>query len=294
MSTWWSLAPPNETHYRIAQEALRAGKHVVVDKPFAATSAEARDLIAIASEHGRVLAPFHNRRWDGDFLTLRRLLRDGVMGRIVTVESHFDRFRPVPRPGTWKEAQGDANGMLMDLGPHLVDQAIALFGMPEWIEADVRRDREGGAIEDAFDLTLGYPGLRYLCRASMVATIPGPRFLVQGTGGSFRKWGLDPQEPAIVAGAKVPPLGAPEAWLKEPETAWGELVTAPSPERPDHLQRSRVPTEPGDYRLFYENVRNAIRGTAALAVPAEEAWQVVRLLELARESSGAGKRLRTR
>ncbi len=288
------VGTPNETHFEIARAALRAGKHVVVDKPFAATGAEARELIDIASEKHLVLAPFHNRRWDGDFLTVRKLLQEKILGRVVTLESHFDRFRPVPRAGTWKEASGSANGMLMDLGPHLVDQGIALFGVPEWIEAEVRRDREGGAIEDAFDITLGYPGLRYLCRATMVAALPGPRFLVHGTSGSYRKWGLDAQEPAIVAGARVPPVGSPEVWLEEPESSWGELVVAPNPERPDDLQRSRLRTEAGDYRLFYSNVRDAIQGTAALAVEPEAAWQVIRLLELARESSAAGRRIPTR
>ncbi len=286
------VATPNETHFAMARRALEAGKHVVVDKPFAATGGEARELIEMARERGLVLAPFHNRRWDGDFLTVEKLLWEGVLGRVVTFESHFDRFRPVPRAGTWKEAGSSANGMLWDLGPHLVDQALALFGLPVSIEASVRRDREGTAIEDAFDITLLYAGMRVFCRATMLAAIAGPRFLVHGTRGSYRKWGVDPQEPALVSGgARVPRLGTDEVWLEEEEEAWGELAVAPEPERPEVLDRTRVRTEAGDYRGFYANVRDAVLGRAELRVPAEVGWRVIRMLEMARESSREGERL---
>ncbi len=286
------VATPNETHFEMARRALEAGKHVVVDKPFAATSGEARELIELARARGLVLAPFHNRRWDGDFLTVEKLLREGVLGRVVTFESHFDRFRPVPRGGTWKEAASGANGMLWDLGPHLVDQAMALFGCPASIEASVRRERDGTAIEDAFDITLLYEGMRVFCRATMLAAIAGPRFLVHGTRGSYRKWGVDPQEPALVSGGEtVPRLGADAVWLEEEEDAWGELAVAPEGDRPDLLERSRVRTEPGDYRGFYANVRDAVLGRAELRVPAEVGWRVIQMLEMARESSREGERL---
>jgi predicted dehydrogenase len=144
------VATPNETHYDLAKRALGAGKHVVVDKPFAATSIQAKELWELAWEKGVVLAPFHNRRWDGDFLTVCSLLRKESVGRLVTYESHFDRFRPVPRENTWKEGADPANGLLFDLGPHLVDQALALFGVPKGITASVRRDRDATEIEDAF------------------------------------------------------------------------------------------------------------------------------------------------
>ncbi len=230
------VATPNETHYTLAREALLAGKHVVIDKPFAATSAEAKELGKIAVERGLVLAPFHNRRWDGDFLTVRKLLDHQAIGRLVTFESHFDRFRPLPREATWKEAGNDANGMLFDLGPHLVDQALALFGAPEGITASVRKDRDSTAIEDAFDITLEYPRLRAHCRATMLACDNAPRFLLHGTKGSFKKHGLDPQEPALVAGAKVPRLGEGD-WLGEDEAHWGTLTVAPVPADPTTLLR---------------------------------------------------------
>lgn len=279
------VATPNDTHFDLARQALTAGKHVVVDKPFAATSAEARELIELADANGLVLAPFQNRRWDGDFLTVEKILEAGILGRVVTFESHFDRFRPVQRAGTWKEASGPANGLLMDLGPHLIDQALALFGAPKAILASVRRDRDETSIEDAFDITLEYERLRVYCRSTMLAAENAPRFLIHGTHGSFRKWGLDPQEPALVGGARVPQLGDPAEWLREDESAWGETAIASNPDAPDKLVRTRIKTEPGDYRGFYVNVRDALWGTATLAVTGEDGFRVVKLLEMARESS---------
>ncbi|HMH15013.1 MAG TPA: oxidoreductase [Edaphobacter sp.] len=281
------VGTPNETHYALAKQALLAGKHVVIDKPFAATSTEARELADLAAAGKLILAPFHNRRWDGDFLTIRKLLKESAVGRLVTFESHFDRFRPLPREATWKEAGSNANGMLFDLGPHLVDQALVLFGVPEGITASVRKDRDHTAIEDAFDITLDYPRLRAHCRATMLACINAPRFLLHGTRGSYIKYGLDPQEPAIVAGAKVPRIGEGD-WLAEPDSAWGTLIVAPDPADPTTLVKTPIPTEFGDYRNFYANVRDAINGTAPLSVTPEDGYRVVRLLELARESSARG------
>ena len=200
------VATPNDTHFEMARRALGAGKHVVIDKPFAPTSVEAAELIALAKAHGVQVCPFHNRRWDGDFLTVKKLLAEGTLGRVVTVESHFDRYRPLLRENTWKDAAGEAQGLLMDLGPHLVDQAVALFGMPDSVTASVRRDRDDQRLEDAFDMALGYEvngrQLVYWCRSSMLAAENSPRFLVHGTAGSFRKYGLDPQEPTLVAGRR--------------------------------------------------------------------------------------------
>ncbi len=289
------VATPNDTHFDLARLALEAGKHVVVDKPVAATSEQVLTLARLAREKNLVLAAFHNRRWDGDFLTIKALLIQQALGRLTTFESHFDRFRPIPRPGSWKEAGSPANGMLFDLGPHLVDQALALFGSPKAITASVRMDREDSAIEDAFDIVLHYPKLMAYCRTTMIAADPSPRFLLHGTGGSFRKYGLDPQEPALVAGAKVPRLpesGKPtDEWLNEDPNLWGMLTLAPDPAEPRKLTTHEVQTEPGDYRGFYVNVRDAIRGTAPLAVTPEAAYRTIRLLELARQSSESGRTL---
>lgn len=278
------VATPNETHFDIAKQALLAGKHVVIDKPFASTSEEALELKHLSDKQKLVLAPFHNRRWDGDFQTVQKLLAEEAVGRLVTYESHFDRFRPLPRENTWKEGASPSHGLLFDLAPHLIDQTLTLFGAPLAIAASVRKDRDFTEIEDAFDITLEYPRLRAHCRSTMLAADAAPRFLLHGTRGSFKKYGLDPQEPALVAGARVPRLGEGE-WLAEDEENWGTLTTVPNPADPGNLVRRRVPTEFGDYRGYYANVRDAIRGTSPLAVTAEDGYRTIKLMELARESS---------
>ena len=283
------VATPNDTHFELASRALRSGKHVVVDKPITGTSAEARELITLATQQGKLLAPFHNRRFDGDFQTLRQLITANTMGRIVHISSHFDRFRPVQRPGSWKETAGQSNGLLFDLGPHLIDQALALFGLPKTITASVRHERDVTAIDDAFDVVLEYEiktkSLRYECHATMIAAANAPRFHINGTHGSFVKYGLDPQEQALKDEAHPPQLGAPGDWLGEPEPAWGTLTVAPDPSEPATLQQTKIPTIHGDYRLFYANVRDAIQGAAPLIIPAEDAFRTIKLLELALQSS---------
>jgi scyllo-inositol 2-dehydrogenase (NADP+) len=284
------VGTPNETHFNLAKQSLLAGKHVVIDKPFASTSEEADELEKLGKQKGLVLAPFHNRRWDGDFLTVKKLLAEEAVGRLATFESHFDRFRPVPRENTWKESPSISSGLLFDLAPHLVDQALALFGVPQGITASVRMDRDHTDIEDAFDITLEYPKLRAHCRSSMLACDAAPRFLLHGTKGSFKKYGLDPQEPALLGGAKVPPMGQGE-WLAETEDHWGTLTVAPDPTDPGTLTRTKVKTELGDYRNFYANVRDAINGTAELAVKPVDGYRSIKLLEMARQSSLEGRTL---
>ena len=284
------VGTPNESHFELAQAALLAGKHVVVDKPFAPTPAEARELIDLAKKQGKIIAPFHNRRFDGDFVTLQKLVAEGTLGRVTQVISHFDRYRPIQRTGTWKEAGGRANGLLWDLGPHLVDQALALYGAPKFITASVRSERDVSNIDDAFDIVFDYVladgrGLRYACHSTMVGAEAAPRFRVHGTHGSFVKYGLDVQEAALLAGKRPPVVGSQEAWLPEPESGWGTLTLAPDPAEPAKLDRSKVSTEIGDYRHFYESVRDAILGVSSLAIPAEDGYRTIKLLELAVQSS---------
>jgi predicted dehydrogenase len=283
------VATPNPSHVELATEALNAGKHVVVDKPLAPTSAEARALIDLAQQQGKILAPFHNRRYDGDFLTVQKLIAEGTLGRIVQVISRFDRFRPTQRANSWKEAAAPASGLLFDLGPHLADQALALFGAPTHITASVRSDRDQTEIDDAFDIALRYTvngrGLHYECHATMLAADPASRFRVHGTQGSYTKFGLDPQESALQAGGVPPQLGSSKRWLPEPKTAWGTLTATTAVKDPIQLQQSAYPSATGDYRLFYANVRDAIRGDAPLAIPAEDGFRTIRLLELAVQSS---------
>jgi scyllo-inositol 2-dehydrogenase (NADP+) len=271
------IATPNASHHELAQRCLLAGRDVVVDKPFTTTSAEAMDLLHAAASRGRLLSVFHNRRWDGDFLTVRRLIASGVLGRVVQFESHYDRYRPARRAGAWRERDEPGAGVLFDLGPHLLDQALALFGAPQAVTADIRMERDEPVVDDAFDIALDYPRLRVMLRATMLAANPGPRFVVHGTRGGYTKHGMDPQENTLRAGGPAGGAG----WGQELESSWGTLALAED----GAIKRRAVPTEPGDYRLYYANVRDALSGTAELAVTGEQAFRVIRLLELARESS---------
>lgn len=291
------VGTPNDTHFELTLAALKAGKHVVVDKPLATTSAEVRKLIELAGQTGKVLAPFQNRRYDGDFLTVKKLLTEGTLGRVVQVISRFDRFRPLQRPGTWKETGGQPNGVLFDLGPHLMDQAIALFGVPDRITANDREERDRTDIDDAFQVVLDYDNplfngkalgkpLRYTLEATLLAADPSPRFQVHGTNGSYTKRGVDQQEPTLIKGLATPPrLGSDTPWFEDPESLWGTLTVCTKPTEPAELETKQLRTENGDYRLFYANVRDAILGKAPLAIPAEDAFRSVRLLELAVEAS---------
>jgi predicted dehydrogenase len=282
-----AVTTSNHTHFELGRQCLLAGKHVVIDKPFTLTSAEAAELISIARERSLVLSAFQNRRWDGDFRTVRELLSRGVLGRLVVFESHYDRFRQEPRLHTWKEGgQNPGGGMLYDLGVHILDQALALFDVPRTITADIRIDREHGVTDDAFDIRLGYIGeteknLTVLLRSTMTAAIPGARFTLHGTQGSFVKFGIDPQEDAIKAGIAI---GSP-GWGEEPETLWGTLKLADGTE-------TKIETQPGDYRGYYANVRDAILGESPLAVPATDAWRTARIIEFARQSAAEARTLK--
>lgn len=269
------IATPNASHATLARQCLEAGRHVVIDKPFATSAAEAAALVDAARRCRRVLSVFQNRRWDGDFLTVQQLIEQQTCGRLVLLESRFERYRPSLR-GTWREQPEPGAGILFDLGSHLVDQALSLFGLPEAVAGDVRVERDNAVVDDAFDVTLHYPGHRVLLRATMLTTAPGPRFVVQGTAGAYVKFHLDPQEARLAAGD-----AAGRFWDQEPRERWGTLSRAAG----DGIESESLPTEAGDYRLYYANVRDAIWGTAALAVTPEQALDVIRILELARRSS---------
>ena len=272
-----AISTPPTTHFELARKCLEANKHVVIDKPFVATSEQARELIDLARSKKLVLSAFQNRRSDGDFLTLQKLLASGELGRLVSMESRFERYRPELRGDIWKEKDEPGNGLLLDIGSHLVDQALVLFGTPSAVTADVRFDRDGTAVSDGFAILLHYPRLRVYLHATLLAASPGPRYVLHGTKGSYVKFGLDPQEDALKSGAT---LGCPH-WGEEQESAWGKLTIMQN----GIVTEKSVPTLPGDYRPYYENVRDAIWGKAALAVPAEQGWRIIRLLELALESS---------
>lgn len=269
------VATPNTSHHPIAKQALLAGRHVVVDKPFTPTLAEAEDLVRVAQQQRRIVTVYQDRRYTGDFATVQKVIAEGALGRVVTFESHFDRFRPELKPNAWREQALPGSGVWFDIGPHLFDQALLLLGVPEAIGADIRRERAGALVDDSFDVTLYYREARALLRASMLAVPPphAPTWIVHGTKGSFIKSGMDPQEAALKEG-RTPDE---RDWDVEPAELYGTLIT------PDATQT--VPTVRSSFARYYENVRDAMLGTAELAVSPEWSLAVMRGLVLAAESS---------
>jgi len=270
------VATPNGTHFEVAKQILEAGKSVVVDKPTAVTSAEIAKLMELAAAKDAHLIPFHNRRWDSDFQTLYKLVREDSVGRIVHLESTFDRWRPVPKARAWKEdpAQG---GLLLDIGTHLGDQAMALFGKPEAVSADVLRERDGDGSNDSFTVQLHYADSSVTLSANVLSALARPRFHLRGTRGNYWKWGLDPQEAAL---NQITRIDDP-AWGHEAAHDWGTLNV----DVDDCIVTRPVQPVPGDYRRFYAGVRDALLGKSRWPVPASAAWLVARLLEFAAQSS---------
>jgi scyllo-inositol 2-dehydrogenase (NADP+) len=273
------IATPNDSHFELARACLSAGRNVVVDKPFAPSLAESEQLVRLAKERGRLITVYQDRRWDGDFRTVRELVESGVLGKVVEYECRYDRFRLEPKANAWRERAGQPGaGVLFDLGPHVIDQALMLFGEPTSITASAFCQRETSQVDDSFDVCLEYPGLRAMARARIIAFQPGPHFLIHGTKGSFVKYGMDPQE-ARLRGENVPDgLDWGENWGEEPKDAWGTLSLVGKPSE-------RIRTERGDYRGFYENVRDAIEKNWPLAVTTEQALRTMRAVILAHKSS---------
>jgi predicted dehydrogenase len=273
------VASPNRTHVPLARRALDAGLAVVVDKPLAATTREARALVAHAAALGRPLTVFQNRRWDGDFLTIRRLLAEGALGAVHRFESRFERWRPTPKPG-WRE-RGDAEeagGILFDLGSHLIDQARVLFGPVRQVYAEVDRRRPRVEVDDDSFVALTHAsGVRSHLWMSAVAAGPAPRLRVLGSAGSYTKHGLDVQEAALRAGGR--PGGAD--WGTEPRAAWGLLATGDG--------ERAVATERGDYGGFYAALVAALRGGAPLPVDPIDAVEGLAVIQAARRSALAGQ-----
>jgi predicted dehydrogenase len=272
------VASPNRTHVAVAGEALAHGKAVVVDKPFARTVEEARGVVELARERGLMLTVFQNRRWDGDFLTVRRLLDEGALGRVLRLESRFERWRPAPKGG-WREAGGaeEVGGLLYDLGSHLVDQAVRLLGPVRevYCESDVRR--EGVAADDDTFIALKHAGgaRSHLWVSAMTARL-GPRFRVLGSAGAYVKHGLDVQEERLRAG--LSPLAA--GFGDEGEERWGVAGTD-ADARP-------VPTESGAYLDFYRDVATALRTGAPPPVSADSALEALAVIEAAKLSATQG------
>jgi scyllo-inositol 2-dehydrogenase (NADP+) len=276
------ITTPNYLHYQMAKQALLAGKHVVVEKPFTATSAEALELAQLASEQGQILTVYHNRRWDGDFMTVKQVIEQDLLGELVDYEAHFDRYRPDLKMSggnmlNWKENQGPGNGYLYDLGSHLIDQTLHLFGLPDAVYANIRTLRQGSEVPDSFEIQLNYSKLKATLKSSTLVREPGPRYLLHGTIGSFIKYGIDPQEEALRKGLQPGSAG----WGQETESDWGVLHT----ELNGMEFKGRIATQAGNYDAFYQRLWEAIIDNIPPAVTPQEGAHTIRIIELAMESN---------
>ncbi|CAG5004210.1 scyllo-inositol 2-dehydrogenase (NADP(+)) IolW [Dyadobacter sp. CECT 9275] len=268
------ICTPNDTHFQYAMDALENDKHVVIEKPFANTEAEARQLVALAEKKGLVLTAYQNRRWDSDFLTIKKLMNEGKLGDIIEYECRYDRYRPVAQAAnSWKEQPGVGYGNIYNLGPHLLDQALVLFGTPESVTADIRTVRPGSVIDDYFDVRLTYADKLVIVKSSLMVYGNFLRYNLHGTKGSFIKGGLDPQEETL----RKDILPNVQPWGVEPEDRWGKLYS-------DDFT-GVIPSEAGDYMPFYDNVYEAIVEGTELAVKPSEILRTTRVIDLALESS---------
>lgn len=266
------VSTPNDSHFDLATRALAAGKHIVVDKPFAVTVAEAEGIVAAAAAAGRVLSVFHNRRWDADFLTLRRLLHEGALGDVTFVESHYDRFRPAVRD-RWREQDVPGAGTWFDLGAHIADQVLCLWGPPDSITADLMAQRPGATATDYFHVILEYSGRRRaVLHGGSLAANSSLRFVVHGSNGSYIKHGLDTQEASLKAGNGP---GTPDYGI---DPVQGELTAADG-------SVTRMRNERGNYAAYYEELLRAIRDGAPPPVSGEDGLAVMRVIEAGRRSA---------
>jgi scyllo-inositol 2-dehydrogenase (NADP+) len=268
---------PDQTHYEFTRNALLAGKHVVVEKPFTQTVAQGEELIALSRVKGLMLTVFHNRRWDGDFLTVQDIIRNKLLGRLVDFESHFDRYRYGIQPDTWKEQADAGAGLVYNLGSHMIDQALVLFGMPDAVTAQTRIVRPRGEVVDWYDIVLHYREHNVRTKSSYLVRELGPRYVLHGTLGSFIKHGLDPQEEAL----RLEKSPGGSDWGKESQEWWGLLNT-----EVNGMQRKViVETKPGNYSAFYADVYDCIVHHTHPPVQPAEALNVIRIIEAAKKSS---------
>jgi len=268
------IPTPNDTHFPLAKAALEAGKHVVVDKPFTVTLSQARELEALAKSGGRLLSVFHNRRWDSDFLTVKALINEGLLGEVGYFESHFDRYRPQVR-NRWREQGGPGSGIWYDLAPHLLDQVVNLFGLPVSMQVDLAQLRPGSQSTDYFHAVLAWPQRRVVLHGTLVAAAETARFIIHGSRGSYVKYGLDPQEERLKSGERLPQ----EDWGYDMRD--GVLTRA---EGEDTTEESWL-TLPGNYPAYYAAIRDALNGSGTNPVPASQAIQIMELIELGLESA---------
>ncbi|MBE0472995.1 MAG: oxidoreductase [Rhodoferax sp.] len=286
------IATPNNSHFELARAALQAGKHVVLDKPCTVTLTETETLLALARQQGRVLTVFQNRRFDSDFLALQQAIRNGQLGRVVQVNSNFDRYRPTV-PQRWREQNLPGSGLWFDLGPHLLDQALVLFGPPDAMLLEQAKVRDGAQVNDWFHALLRYDtpqgGLRVMLHASTLVAEPGPRWAVHGTRGSFTKFGLDVQEDALKLGER-PQLEALQQWGQDPQP--GQLLrmeNIPGVTAPVSV-RTVAPQPVGNYLAYYAQLRDHLWGRVPQpGVTREQVHAVMQLLSLGEQSAALGQ-----
>ena len=272
------ITAPNDVHFSLAKLALEHNKHVLIEKPFVTRSEDGDALIALAKEKNLLLSVYQNRRYDGDFLTVKRLIDENKLGNVRVYESHFDRFRPDVQQ-RWRETAADGGGILFDLAPHLLDQALSLFGLPESLSASCKAMRQGAAATNYFHLTLHYPEREVILNANLFCSGPNLRFQVQGDKGSYVKYGLDPQEDCLRAGEL--PLG--DHWGSERLTEYGRFYDA------DNVEL--IPTEQGCYQNFFKDLAHAICSGDYQKMDAEQSLNTIKLIELALECEAQGQRL---
>jgi scyllo-inositol 2-dehydrogenase (NADP+) len=271
------ITTPNDSHFDYAFRALEAGKHVLLEKPFTITSEDAKKLISQAAKKNRVLSVYQNRRYVSDFLTIRQLLKENLLGEIVEFEAHYDRYRSELRPGAWREENTPGSGILYDLGAHLIDQVFCLFGLPKYVTADIRIQRSHARTTDYFELWLDYGFTKVILKSGMLVRELGPRYSIHGRLGSFLKYGEDPQE-ALLRKSILPT--APD-WGREAEEFYGLLHT----ESGGRVIKERYPSLAGNYGVLYQDLYNTIRRGESLKIKPEHGYNTIRLIELATESS---------
>lgn len=273
------ITTPNEFHYPMAKQALEAGKHVVLEKPFTVSVEEGERLIEIAKEQECLLSVYHNRRFDSDFLTVQKLIKEEQLGAIMTYEAHYDRYRAEVRD-RWREQHKNGSGILFDLGSHLIDQALTLFGKPDSVYADILAQRDEGKTDDYFHLILQYGNKRVILHGGSLVKKHGPRYQIHGMKGSFLKWGIDPQEEALKAG-RVP---GDEGWGEENSEQYGVLT--------DEDGERIIESLPGSYQTYYKEMYQAIATSSAPPVTAEDALDVIKVIELAFKSNELKKMMK--
>ena len=273
------VSSPNETHFDYARKSLLAGKHVLIEKPMASTVAECEILMDLAKRQGKVLSVYQNRRFDGDFQTVKKVIKNQLVGDILNCEFRFDRWSPNANPKKWKETPSLVTGVLYDLGAHILDQALVLFGKPKSFRGQVMTQRENTTIDDAFDLRLDYGRFQVTLKASLLVREPTPRYMVHGTRGSFVKYGIDPQEDMLKAGMTPDMKGFGE---DKPEF-YGILNTDINGL---HVQ-GRIETMAGNFGLLFQNLYETIVNDAELAVKPELVLEQIRIMEAIKKNRNA-------